>query len=100
MVPEGARRFPLRRRRRVVLPAPLAPIRRVRERGGRSRDTEVRPRERSGKVYVRFSTWMLGARDWSGIGSDEAIVGGGGELEGVVVWSSEEGERKKRLRES
>lgn len=84
----------------MVLPAPLAPIRRVRERGGRSRDTEVRPRERSGKVYVRFSTWMLGARDWSGIGSDEAIVGGGGELEGVVVWSSEEGERKKRLRES
>jgi hypothetical protein len=39
IVPEGARRLPERRRRRVVLPAPFAPMRRVRERGGRERET-------------------------------------------------------------
>jgi len=50
IVPEGARRFPESRRRRVVFPAPLAPIRRVRLRGGRERETLVRPRERSAKV--------------------------------------------------
>ena len=48
-MPEGARRLPERRRRRVVLPAPLAPIRRVRERGGRERETELRPGSLLGK---------------------------------------------------
>ena len=50
MVPEGARRLPERRRRRVVLPAPLAPMSKVREEGGRERVRFWRPRERSGKV--------------------------------------------------
>lgn len=40
---EGASRLPERRRRSVVFPAPFAPIRRVRDRGGRSRETEERP---------------------------------------------------------
>lgn len=35
IVPEGQSFLPDRRRRRVVLPAPLAPIRSVREEGGR-----------------------------------------------------------------
>jgi hypothetical protein len=43
IVPEGARRLPDRRRRRVVFPAPLAPIRRVRLRGGRERETDISP---------------------------------------------------------
>jgi len=47
---EGARRLPERRRRRVVLPAPLAPIRRVRDAGGRVRERLCRPVEWSGKV--------------------------------------------------
>lgn len=49
MVLEGARRLPERRRRRVVLPAPLAPMRRVREAGGRDRSMLWRPMEWSGK---------------------------------------------------
>ena len=57
----GARRLPERRRRRVVLPAPLAPISNVREEGGRERETLRRPREWSGKVNVRFVTVMEGA---------------------------------------
>lgn len=40
---EGARRFPERRRRRVVLPAPLAPISNVRDFGGRERERLERP---------------------------------------------------------
>jgi hypothetical protein len=64
-VPEGARRVPERRRRRVVLPAPLAPIRRVRERGGRERETELRPGSLLGKRYVRLRTEIEGARVWS-----------------------------------
>lgn len=50
IVPEGASRFPERRRRRVVFPAPFAPMRRVRERGGRERVMLWRPSERSAKV--------------------------------------------------
>lgn len=47
---EGARRLPERRRRRVVLPAPLAPIRRVRDLGGRERVRLLRPVWVVGKV--------------------------------------------------
>lgn len=42
-VPRGARRFPERRRSRVVLPAPFAPMRRVRLPAGRCREMSVRP---------------------------------------------------------
>ncbi|KAK4670341.1 LOW QUALITY PROTEIN: uncharacterized protein QC763_0041790 [Podospora pseudopauciseta] len=49
IVPAGARRFPARRRRRVVLPAPLAPIKRVRDLGGRERVMPERPVEWSWK---------------------------------------------------
>ena len=51
MLPEGARRLPERRRRRVVLPAPFAPTRSVREPGGSESEIEVRPGwEECGKV--------------------------------------------------
>lgn len=50
IVPLGARRLPDRRRRRVVLPAPLAPIRRVREAGGSSRRMLERPVVVEGKM--------------------------------------------------
>ena len=49
-MPEGARRLPDRRRRRVVLPAPLAPIRRVRLAGGSSRTILERPDVVDGKM--------------------------------------------------
>ena len=42
IVERGESLRPERRRRRVVLPDPLAPRRRVRERGGRERVREVR----------------------------------------------------------
>ena len=42
MVEGGESLRPERRRRRVVLPEPLAPRRRVKERGGRERVREVR----------------------------------------------------------
>jgi hypothetical protein len=50
MVLAGARRLPARRRRSVVLPAPLAPMRRVRERGGRERVMSETPVEWFWKV--------------------------------------------------
>jgi hypothetical protein len=78
MVFVGARRLPERRRRRVVLPAPLAPMRRVRDEGGRLRETLRRPREWSGKVKVRFETVMEGA-------ISVAVVVGGVESAIVVV---------------
>ncbi len=80
-VPEGAMRLPERRRRSVVLPAPLAgvcqsmfpsdvvriqrqcvpPISRVRLPGGRLRFTFWRPDEPSGKAYDRYLTSTEGA---------------------------------------
>lgn len=50
MLPDGARRFPASRRRRVVFPAPLAPINSVRLFGGSETLTSVRPREWSWKA--------------------------------------------------
>ena len=47
---EGAMRLPERRRRRVVLPAPLLPIRSVREPEGRRRLMSVRPVVPSGNA--------------------------------------------------
>jgi hypothetical protein len=77
----GARRFPESRRRRVVLPAPLAPMRRVRLDGGRLKETLRRPREWSGKVNVRFVTVMEGAISVEVVGMGRAIF--------VVVWEGE-----------
>jgi len=74
MVWVGARRLPERRRRRVVLPAPLAPMRRVRLEGGRFRETLRRPMEWSGKVNVRFVTVMEGAVSVA-VGSAIVVVG-------------------------
>ena len=49
-VPEGARRLPERRRSRVVLPAPFAPIKRVRDAAGNSRRILERPLVVAGKM--------------------------------------------------
>lgn len=58
----------------MVLPAPLAPIRSVRLRAGRARQTDWRPVEPSGKEYERFLTAIVGSRFPLG-GIEEAIVG-------------------------
>lgn len=55
----------------MVLPAPLAPIRRVRDPGGRERVMFCRPVVESGKVKVRLLTEMEG-----GISSVEAGAAG------------------------
>ena len=90
MVLVGARRLPARRRRRVVLPAPLAPISRVRLEGGRSRETLRRPREWSGKANVRLVTVMEGAVVLVVGGSAIVVVGGGRES-----WEERGGEKRR-----
>lgn len=50
MVSRGAMRLPESNLSSVVLPAPLAPIKSVREDGGRERKTLLRPIEWSGKL--------------------------------------------------
>lgn len=93
MVPEGARRLPERRRRSVVLPAPLAPMKSVRDAGGRERVRPCRPMEWSGKEYERFLTTIDGAEVWS-IMEDMAIfLRKGGERKRVK--SKRKGGRKR-----
>lgn len=62
----GAMRFPDRSRRSDVLPAPFAPIKRVRHPGGRSRIMSLRPMVPSGNLKVRWSTSIEGAVDMLG----------------------------------
>ena len=50
ILPAGTRFLPARRRSKVVLPAPLAPMRRVRDEAGRESVMSVSPRVWLGKV--------------------------------------------------
>lgn len=94
MVLAGARRFPESRRRSVVLPAPFAPIRRVRLPGGRERETFLRPGWGVfGKVYVRLLTSIAGEEM-----GESVVVPLVGAVEGDMVDGGEDGWTVKIVR--